>query len=247
MTFSYGHSHLVQFETYKINFPESLKNIKSIHLPTLNDKPAKALIQLSGGIDSTFVLWKWLTENPNEFCLVHHINLIELRDDQGDISENRYYEEKLAVDKILKWLDSQGLNNYFYVENTFDYGNFTSCLFDVELCGLFAGILLQSPRWASIEDVIHPIYGWETEREDKKRKYMRMISERNINSLYPLAGLKKSDVIKQMPKQLLELCWFCRNPKQECVPCGECHTCKEVKESYDEIRQAGYKDFLKDL
>jgi hypothetical protein len=247
MTFSYGHSHLVPFETYKIDFLDGSKNLRTINLPTLNDVPAKVLIQLSGGIDSTYVLWKWLTENPEDYCLVHHINLIEIRDDKGNISENRYYEEKVAVDKILKWLDSKGLNNYFYVENTFDYGNFTSCLYDVELCGLLAGILLQSPRWQTIEHVFHPIYGWETEREDKKRNYMNMIAEREINSVYPLAGLSKSDVIRQIPKELLDLCWYCRNPQQQCIPCRECHTCKEVEKAYQEIRQDEYKDFLKGL
>ncbi len=240
MTFSYGHSHLVPFDTYNINFSD-------IKLLTFNDIQAKSLIQLSGGIDSTYVLWKWLKENPDEFCLVHHVNLIGLKNDDGSIKENRYYEEKLAVDNILKWMDSQNLKNYFYVENTFDYGNFTSCLFDVEICGILAGIILQSPRWIGVEDVLHPIYGWETEREDKKRLYMNMISGRKINSIYPLAGFKKSDIINQMPEELIELCWYCRNPNTQLVPCGNCHTCIEVSDSYEEIKQNNYKNFLKDL
>lgn len=235
MTFSYGHSHLVQYETFEIELFNQI-----IELPTFDDLKATSLIQLSGGIDSTYVLWKWLLENPNQYCVVHHINF-------KSIGENRVNEERQAVDKILKWLDSKGLNNYFYLENSFDYGNFTSSLYDVELCGFLAGVILYSPRWKSVTKMIHSIYDHESDREGKRKKLMQIASERDIESIYPLKDKKKWQVIKEMPQELLELCWYCRTPKPNYQTCGECHTCKAVAESKQIIYQENLKGYLKNL
>lgn len=233
MTFSYGHSHLVEYNTVNLQLSNS-----EIKLPLFDDIEATSLIQLSGGIDSTYVLWKWLKENPNEFCVVHHINF-------KGLSQDRVSEERMAVDRILKWLDSKGLNNYFYVENGFDYGNFTSSVYDVELCGFLAGVILYSPRWASVKNMIHSIYDYDSKREHKRKELMRITSQRDVESIYPLKNKEKWQVIMEMPEELLQLCWYCRNPKLENI-CGECHTCIEVKRAKEIIYQEKLKKaFLK--
>jgi hypothetical protein len=234
MTFSYGHSHLVPYKTFDFKLYG-----QKFDVPTFDDLKASSLIQLSGGIDSTYVLWKWLQENPNEFCVAHHIKL-------NGVDENRVQEESEAVDKILKWFDSKGLNNYFYLENTFDYGNFTSCIYDVELCGFLAGVILYSPRWGSVTKMIHSIYESESERETKRKRLMQITCERTIESFYPLKNKEKWQVINEMPQELLELCWFCRTPNSG-KPCGECHTCKEVEESKEIIYQENLKGYLRNL
>lgn len=234
MTFSFGHSHLVNYNTWDIEFFG-----KKFDIPILDDIQASSLIQLSGGIDSTYVLWKWLVDNPNDFCVVHHINF-------KGITEDRLNNERESVYKILKWLDSKGLNNYFYLENNFDYGNFTSSIYDVELCGFLAGVILISPRWRGVSKMIHSIYDSESEREAKRQLLMNITSERKIESVYPLYKKEKWQVINEMPPDLLELCWYCRTPNGD-NKCGKCHTCIDVSDAKNIIYQNGLKDFLKDL
>ena len=69
----------------------------------LSIKP-KAIIQLSGGLDSAYCLYDWLKNNPDDFIVVHHINMIN--------HEGRAKVEQKAVYDILGWLDKNGLNKY---------------------------------------------------------------------------------------------------------------------------------------
>ena len=234
IVYPYGSSHLINEKTYV----KLLANkVDKITLPTsVGAVQASTLIQFSGGIDSTFVLWWWLVNHPDEYCVVHHIDMIHF--------EKRNKEELEAVDKVLRWLDSQGLTNYFYIQNTFDYGNIPGLIYDVEVCGFIAGIILSTIRWDSITKVFFPIYGHETTREQTRRKVMNLTSDKEVECIYPLVGLTKTDVMKMMPYELLKLCWFCRVPIDG-KPCENCHTCKQVKEGQPEVIEETLKKYLK--
>jgi len=233
LVYSYGSSHLINNgeDTILLENQRERINISSEE----NSIKASTLIQLSGGIDSTYVLWKWLKENPNEYCVVHHINIINY--------EKRNQKELEAVDKILKWLDSQGLKNYFYLENTFDYGNFTSVVFDVEVCGFNAGIILRANRWNSIKNVILPVYSAEVDREHRRREVMSIMALRDLDVFYPICNMEKWQLIDEIPKELLELTWWCRVPYND-KPCKRCFTCEEVKKSLEKIEELNLLKFI---
>jgi hypothetical protein len=236
ITYPYGSSHLINESTRE----KVLANkVDVITLPSpVNAIEATTLIQFSGGVDSTFVLWWWLVNHPDEYCVVHHIDMIHF--------ENRNQKELEAVDKVLRWLDSQGLKNYFYIQNTFDYGNIPGVIYDVEVCGFIAGIILSTYRWKSINKVFFPIYGNETDREQTRRQVMQLTSKREVECIYPLVGLSKTDVMKMMPYELLKLCWYCRVPLND-EPCGNCHTCKQVNHGFPEVIEENLKKYLSDM
>lgn len=213
--------------------------VSKLVYPVLEDhqKPV-TLIQLSGGIDSAFVLWYWLINNPDQYCVVNHIELIHY--------ENRNKKELAAVDRILNWLDSKGLNNYYYFQNTFDYGNIPDLVYDVEVCGFIAGIILSSPLLKSIESVYLPIYGHQTNREETRREVMKLTAGREVECVYPLVGLEKLDVMKMIPYELLKLCWYCRVPIND-EACGNCYTCKQVLEAHPDVVEENLKNFLKNF
>jgi len=241
IVYPYGSSNLIETG----NHYRTLENGTTMSTPGDNEIQATTLIQFSGGVDSTYVLWKWLVDNPDEYCLVHHIKLINY--------QQRHDFELEAVDKILRWLDNKGLKNYFYVQNTFDYGNFSSVIPDSEICGFHAGILLRLPRWKSINKVILPIYDnaplsllWHNNR----LKIMEIASKRSVplfspekgcysvqnryEVIHPLVGLLKTDVIRAIPRELLNLCWYCRTPLNNKI-CGKCHACREVEKSLEKV------------
>jgi hypothetical protein len=236
IVYPYGSSHLVN----EVTREKILANkVETITLPSSKGAiKATTLIQFSGGIDSTFVLWWWLVNHPDEYCVVHHIDMIHF--------EKRNIEELKAVDRVLKWLDSQGLKNYFYIQNTFDYGNIPGAVYDVKVCGFVAGIILSTERWESISKVYFPIYGHETHREENRRKVMHLTitSGREVECIYPLVGITKTEVMKMMPYELLKLCWYCRVPIDEKI-CGRCHTCKQVEEGANEVIEENLKKYLK--
>jgi 7-cyano-7-deazaguanine synthase in queuosine biosynthesis len=241
IVYPYGSSHLIDTSD---KYYTTVNGVDKVKIPGNNEIPATTLIQLSGGVDSAYVLWKWLVENPNEYCLVHHIKLMNY--------EKRHDNELIAVDKILRWLDSKGLKNYFYVQNTFDYGNFTSVITDSEMCGFNAGILLRGSRWSSINKILLPIYNVDLRRskmqkggrEHNRLEIMRATSKRDdYEVVYPLINMSKSDVVRAIPKDLLDLCWYCRVPLNG-EKCGTCFTCKEVDKSFEKIKNDNLLDFI---
>ncbi len=231
---NYGQSHLIL---------PSL-DIEDIPLVYGDEVKATTLIQLSGGVDSTYVLWKWLKEHPDEYCVVHHIVMEYSERKKKMFGDKRHFNEREAVDKILKWLDSQGLNNYFYIENKLDWGNFLTHSYDVETCGFFAGVILRSERWESVKNVILPIYGYDSDRELNRLDVMDIISYRNdINVYYPLSVMEKWQVINELPEELFNLTFYCRTP-EDGRQCGKCFTCQEVSESLVKIEQNKILNFL---
>ena len=186
-----------------------------------------ALIQLSGGIDSAYVLYDWLKNNPNDIILVHHIKLIN--------HEKRSKYEAVAVKKILEWLTGKGLSNFKYIESKFDYGGIVGIIKDVEVCNFFLGVILRAKRWSSICKIFMPIYKKENvSRQIRATKIRRLVSNQStiseksgIEVIYPIENKTKKEVMEKMPKELLELCWYCRKGSE--TPCGKCITCEEVK------------------
>ncbi len=194
----------------------------------INTQPT-TLIQLSGGIDSTYILWKWLLEHPTETCIVQHIVLKN--------SEGRIDVEKNAVYKILEYLKSKNLTNFIYIENYVDYGRLGIPIKDVELCGFFASMILRVKKWRFIKEILLPIYDPHTQRESRRLEIMKIIGvSPSTKILYPLENKLKSDIIKEMPEDLYNLCWYCRKP-QNGQKCEKCPTCVEVKECWETINK----------
>ena len=227
--YPYGQSHKIPYKEEKISivvgFDKNGNPIREEFTDVKFDSlPATTLIQLSGGIDSTYVLWKWLLENPDDYCLVHHITF-----NYNNNEDARTEKQLQSVDNILRWFDSQGLDNYFYLQNEFDYGNFTSIIYDVEICGFLSGVILRSPRWSNIDTIILPIYNKLSNREERRRMVTNITSKKDMNFIYPLSGISKDQVMESMPNELLSLCWYCRSPIDG-MKCGECHSCKDVSD-----------------
>lgn len=186
------------------------------------------LLLLSGGIDSAFCLWKHLTEGGT--IHIHHVHLKN--------HEGRLKYEAEAVKRILKWMTKQGLTQYTYTESTFDYGTLRFIVKDHNIWALTAGIILADPQNRSINKMIRPLH-WDSfakgaesapaiRSERAYRNIIQQVSGRNdVELLYPIRQRMKAEIIREMPRDLLELCWYCRTPKAG-KPCHKCYTCKLV-------------------
>src|SRR5690606_8661524 len=116
------------------------------------------LINLSGGIDSTYAAYKYLRENPNKKLLLHHCVLKNF--------QNRWPKEKEAVEKVLQYLERKNLKNFDYIETVFDYGGIGSMIHDIEMIGFMTAIILRNQNFrveevaitASKDDTLQPSY-----------------------------------------------------------------------------------------
>jgi hypothetical protein len=205
---------------------------KKTKIISKKNKTIDTALAFSGGIDSTYCLWKYLKENPDKTLLVHHVKMKNY--------EGRMMHEYAAVRNILNWLLKNNMSNFEYVESGFDYGGIDYLHNDIVATACFTGVILNDPAYKSVKYVIgtaNKNEAWSKSLEEVKKEkrrtlrenLVRLIAQRNdIEYVYPIYDKWKSKLIKEMPKELFDLSWYCRTPKNG-KPCQECFTCKLVK------------------
>lgn len=187
----------------------------------------------SGGIDSTYSLWKWLSEHPDETLLVHHVSLRTW--------EKRWEKEDAAVHNVLEWLNENGLTNYEYIETVLDVCDAHPRLWDSTLTYFMLASVLTNTRFKELEYVLNNTPQDEYDRLGKtldrmvakKTNVFNSVRKKPLKTVYMMKGKYKKQIIKEMPIDLLELCWYCRRPQGDDV-CHTCHTCKQV----DKVKSA---------
>lgn len=197
-------------------------------------KQSRALLMLSGGIDSTYCMYQALSSGRS--LAVHHIHLVN--------REGRSDAERRAVQQILRWFRRKGLTNFTYTESTFDYGSIRHIAKDYSVYSLMIGILLQDPRNRDISSFIHPRHsdafnlrrGQTFESASRRANAVltgvsKLVANRDVRMELPIVGMTKKQVIEACPPDLLRLTWYCRRPRKAgsvFYPCNACFTCKQV-------------------
>lgn len=186
-------------------------------------KHFERLLLFSGGIDSTYVLWDYLKNNPGKPIKVVHVNMKN--------SERRLAYEKKASQNIVKHLNELYPNTIHYSEFGFDYGT-NRIVQDIEIMGFIIGVVLRDPRitvdkvfvCASKTD-LNQGRGYET-RSRRRFQIIKAVTDRtDVEFDYPIKDIDREDLIKTLPKKLLNMTWFCRFPTIQGRPCGRCFTC----------------------
>ena len=189
----------------------------------------KTLVMWSGGIDSTYVLAKLLSDTTDEVH-AHHIYLVN--------HEGRHVEENNAIKKLMTKLKE--IRDFSFSESMIDNSRLPNPgSFDMAEVCMRAGVAVKSLY----------LGGWEADRW-----VIGTTLEENHNWtrwewIYPLfLGAKWSpnnkipktewELMPMVPKHeemqyldsfgLLEDTWYCRRPVKGNV-CGACKTCAEVR------------------
>jgi 7-cyano-7-deazaguanine synthase in queuosine biosynthesis len=192
-------------------------------------------INLSGGVDSTYYLWRWLKEHPEEVIRVHHCRF----------NVRRKQVEDQASDAIVNWLRDNGYQaNIDYIKTTMTKGTISNTINDIEMIGAIAGF---AARLDTIKTVLLPYCKEETriirrhfakgkhikQLEDKHRtavfiKMMELGSKRTFDFTCDYLMKTKQDMVNELPDELLSLTWYCRKPAKNSKPCESCFNCKRV-------------------
>lgn len=187
-----------------------------------------AMMGLSGGVDSVYVLYKWLSENPTKRLLVHHCRL-----------SNRFGRQPLetfGARSAVDWCRAQRLDNFDYIETGIDVGDLTSLPYDEFLLTVMNGVILRDARYRDIPVLLMPtpkdeyerLGGRLTKRRAKSRRIRSEFVTTGIRTEYPIEHMTKAEVLAACPPDLRALSWSCRAPQPDGKRCHTCHTCRQI-------------------
>jgi len=190
----------------------------------------KTLINFSGGIDSLWCLWDYARRR--EPLLVHYCHLVNWTG-RGD-------HELKAVQNALAWIDEYEPFDYKLIMTRFDYGNMR-IVQDKEVIGFLSGIILRDNRYP-LQNLIISSNAQDVERmpyyirsEADRLRLLEGVGRRRLRYLYPIMGKTKEQLMRELPRDLLDLAWFCRTPSKQGYPCGRCQTCTKVLPILDNL------------
>lgn len=181
------------------------------------------LVMFSGGLDSTGVLWKLLSEKQK--IHVHHMNLRNV--------ERRARAEAVAVNKILTYVKNIG--PFSYSESTHEYPSFgNKFMWDSDIVAFVSGFICLSIP--SIKNVAIGMTASDentglSDRIVRSNKILEAFTD--AKKIYPVSHLTKLQIYDMLPEEIRSLTWSCRTPvyqENEAVKCGKCQTCIQMNE-----------------
>lgn len=202
--------------------------------------PKTILVMLSGGVDSCYMLYYYLTQTDYAIH-AHHISL-------RYPSEPRWEQEDIACRNIVEYCRS--IRRFDYTQSRFDIGfkRYVGRDSDTQL-------MVAAKVAPNLKGEVYVALGWEKsdfELEVNRQRAKNKVTENLWNALcdsidyplgehisrtilYPLMELDmdKGKMIAALPDELVKMTWSCRRPVKDTddniIPCGECKPCKTIR------------------
>jgi hypothetical protein len=185
-----------------------------------------AMCNLSGGIDSTFAAYKWLKENPHRMLLIHHV-ILQKRSGRA----NRWLREWTAVQNVLEWFKSQGLTNFDLVKTEIDSLESSPVVNDMVPVSFATVLVLSAHKGvplivsANMDDMALKTYP----KRAGRRKKLYSIYLPDLEYLYPIKFMRRSEILDEIPLELAKLCYWCQDNSAPVIPCGVCAPCRSTR------------------
>lgn len=191
-------------------------------------KPGQRLYMgISGGLDSAYLAYRLLSMGHP--LLLHHCTY--------RTNQNRWPHEEEAYQAVLDWLTHHGLTDWMLITTEFSRtGSIPYWFLDYEYLFWVAGAQLRNhPKNRDRQDIKHVVVPshYESRRTfgdktfDRIWKTMETTAQRKLVGLEPMKRYNRTQILSDMPRDLIALCWWCRKPKNG-KPCHQCSTCRAV-------------------
>ncbi len=187
------------------------------------------LAMLSGGLDSTAMLWKLLT-GTGEPLRVHHIRM--------DNREGRADAEQAAVERIVAYCRAH-CRPFRYTESGLELTQLEAIPIDyMAIAYVACQVAIDTPGCNRIAVGTLARDTDEANRSARQRRIFdvmyecyraRKLGEPEVIWIYPVHALSKTEVAALLPPALREITWSCRTPVRTASgfrPCGRCKACR---------------------
>lgn len=197
---------------------------------------ARLYLGISGGLDSAYLAWRLLSLGHP--LLLHHCTY--------KTHQHRWPHEETAYRAVLDWLIDHGLTDWELITTEFSPGGSIPYWFlDYEYLWWIAGCQLRNhPKNQARQDIRHIVIGSHQESANlgsrvlnDAHRVLEIAAKRRITQLHPMRRYNRTQILGDMPRDLLALCWWCRTP-HDGRPCHRCNTCQAVDPA---LRNIGYR------
>lgn len=190
-----------------------------------------ALLVLSGGLDSAYILWKYAQVVKDRPIHTHHIHLYPRWSERLEI-------EDLAVRRQIEYLDRE----VSVRTSTVDASSGGALIRDITLAVLLSATTAKERNCAYIlvgddlpssarrnldESILDPY----KERMNKAMaEYVRAVTEDEVDICMGMETHLVREAYSEMPDEYLALVSSCREPLvkgQRVSQCGDCHSCRK--------------------
>jgi 7-cyano-7-deazaguanine synthase in queuosine biosynthesis len=185
----------------------------------------------SGGLDSTAMLVKLLTETRDDLR-VHHVRMVN--------REGRAQAEQAAVESIVEWCASR-YRPFRYSESTLDFADLEAIPIDfLSIAYVACQVAVDTPGCTRIavgtlardlDEIKRSVSA--TQRRVFETMYevyrARKVGEERVDWIYPVYELSKAQVASLLPPELRALTWSCRRPLSTSSGYQICGTCKPCR------------------
>lgn len=191
-------------------------------------KRKKSLILFSGGVDSSALLKKMLTETDDEMVVLH----IQLKNHL-----NRWQPEYKAVQKLIPHF-KKNYRDFLYKELSVEYYSYKDRMFDPYMVSFFASHVAADEQVDRIlvgmilEDITFFSGAHRIPIERRLRAETNRAFGTEATWEYPFEHISKGEIYKYLTDEEYQMTFSCRNPKGE-KTCGECEACTEIKMTID--------------
>lgn len=201
------------------------------------------IIMLSGGSESTALLFRELKEMGNNSLTVHHVSLVN--------AEERHEAEAYAVRNIVTI--ARGYGDFIFTKSRFDYQDTLKngyCGIDIHTIAFLSGHIAKQISVAFATNDVEVLFGASKEEEDPQGflesiRYKMMIEAFNTHFIeeinhgieppriyFPYIFESIHDQFKFIPEEVKQYIMSCRYPVKidhKFIRCGNCYTCKKIQ------------------
>jgi 7-cyano-7-deazaguanine synthase in queuosine biosynthesis len=180
----------------------------------------------SGGIDSTAMLVKLLTQGRDELR-VHHIRMVN--------REGRDRAESRSVEAIVAYCRKR-YRPFRYSESGLDFSELEAIPIDyLSIAFVACQVAIDTPgcnriavgALAADTDIINRAARQKRVFEVMYECYRaRKLGEPRVEWIFPVYDIPKAELAAALPQELLDLTWSCRRPLDGVRPCGTCKACR---------------------
>ena len=217
----------------------------------INTPKETVLLLFSGGIDSTYLLYYYLSQT-NVPVHVHYISMryphIQRwkKEDQASASILQYFrqhyrpfESSDSINHMDAW-EWVGMDSNIQLTTAARIAPNLSGELVTVVRGRCAGDILPDPEeetakvqqrdelWSALHKSITPLH-----RDRVNSTHYCPLADSNVC---------KKDIIQTLPAELLSLCWSCRTPEMRdgvLQACSHCHTCQQHRQLFAELDLKG--------